>query len=235
MALLLRRCEARWSKIQALLAQLLGNLLICSGNTRVRSLNLTNNIPNAFKCNALKVTRNRIRRYVHSMKINARNCHDVETPAASFHTKRYDDLFIQRNQIFYVSNLRGSFVVKVPKETTWSIKFIKVSRRKNRHRSVSHSMNPNFKLVLLPPEARIGRTTRYRVSSTAIRFRVIQMTLLPDKSSNYKVYLLTFLSAQRPIASRCTYNIKLKGMVNRSGSGLPRELARIGQPILLKD
>lgn len=168
------------------------------------------------------------------MKINARDCYDVETPVVSFHTNRYNNRFIERNQVFaYLICIVVS--AKVPKETTLSIKFIKVSRRKNRHRSVSHSMNPNFKLVLLPLEARIGRTTRYRVSSTAIRFRVIQMTLLPDKSSNYKVYLLTFLSAQRPIASRCTYNIKLKGMVNRSGSGLPRELARIGQPILLKD
>lgn len=234
MALLLGRYEARWSKIQALLAQLLGNLLICSGNTRVRSLNLTDNIPNAPKCNASKVTRSCICRYIRSTKINAHNCYDVETPAASFHTKRYNNRFIERNQAFaYLICVVVS--VKVAKETTSSIKFIKVSRRKNRHRSVSHSMNPNFKLVLLPFEARTGWTTRYRVSSTAIRFRVIQMTLLPDKSSNYKVYLLTFLSAQRPIASRCTYNIKLKGMVNRSGSGLPRELARIGQPILLKD
>lgn len=117
MALLLRRCEARWSKIQAPLAQLLGNLLICSGNTRVRSLNLTNNIPNALKCNALKVTRNRIRRCIRSTKINARNCYDVETLAVSFHTKRYDNRFIERNQVLaYLICVVVS--VKVPKETT---------------------------------------------------------------------------------------------------------------------
>lgn len=56
----------------------------------------------------------------------------------------------------------------------------------------------------------------YRVPPIPIRCRVIQMTLLLDKSFRYKVRLLTFLlhEANRAETAHQTVYIKLKGMVN---------------------